>query len=242
LGLLGYTADVAGDGRAALKRWQSGDYALLLTDLHMPKMDGYELSQSIRSVEAGKRRMPIIALTANALKGEAENCRAAGMDGYLSKPAQLTDLRAMLKKWMPLAAESIPVELMSVETMPAFAAPSAPTTLAAALSVPVDVSVLKALVGDDPAMISELLHDFRLSATGIAAELRSACAAGQARASGAAAHKLKSSARSVGAVALGELCEAMEQAGNTGQVEALTVLLPRFEAEMAAVDDCLGSL
>jgi two-component system sensor histidine kinase/response regulator len=242
LGLLGYTADVAGDGRKALKRWQSGDYALLLTDLHMPEMDGYELSQAIRSVEAGKRRMPIIALTANAIRGEAENCRVAGMDGYLSKPAQLIDLRAMLKKWMPVAAESMPVELISVETMTALAAPSAPTTLTAALSVPVDVSVLKALVGDDPAMISELLHDFRLSATGIAAELRSASAAGQARASGAAAHKLKSSARSVGALALGELCEAMEQAGNTGQVEALTVLLPRFEAEMAAVDDYLGSL
>ena len=242
LGLLGYTADVAGDGREALKRWQSGDYALLLTDLNMPEMDGYELSLSIRSVEADKRRTPIIALTANAIRGEAENCRAAGMDDYLSKPAQLTDLRAMLEKWMPVAAESMPVEVMPVETMPALAAPSAPTTLAAALAVPVDVSVLKALVGDDPAMISELLHDFRLSATGIAEELRSACEAGQASATGAAAHKLKSSARSVGALALGELCDAMEQAGKAGQVEALTVLLPRFEAEMAAVDNYLGSL
>jgi len=242
LRLLGYTADVAGDGREAMKRWQSGDYALLLTDLHMPEMDGYELSLSIRSVEADKRRTPIIALSANAIRGEAENCRAAGMDDYLSKPAQLTDLRAMLEKWMPVAAESMPVEVMPVETMPALAAPSAPTTLAAALAVPVDVSVLKALVGDDPAVVRELLHDFRLSSTGIAEELRSACEAGQATASSAAAHKLKSSARSVGALALGELCDAMEQAGKAGQVEALTVLLPRFEAEMAAVDDYLGSL
>ena len=109
-------------------------------------------------------------------------------------------------------------------------------------TAPVDVGVLKALVGDDPAVIRELLHDFRLSAAERAAELRSACAAGQATATGAAAHKLKSSARSVGALALGELCDAMEQAGKTGQVEALTVLLPRFEAEMAAVNEYLGSL
>jgi two-component system sensor histidine kinase/response regulator len=234
LGLLGYTADVASDGREALQRWQSGDYALLITDLHMPEMDGYELSLAIRSVEAGQRRIPIFALSANALKDAAENCRAAGMDDYLSKPAQIADLNAMLEKWLPLAAES-----RTVESLPALAAPSA---LAAAVSVPVDVSVLQTLVGDDPAVVSELLHDFRLSATGIAAELRSACAAGQASATGAAAHKLKSSARAVGALALGELCEAMEQAGEAGEVEALTVLLPRFEAEMAAVDNYLGSL
>lgn len=214
LGLLGFTADVASDGREALQRWQSGDYALLLTDLHMPKMDGYEMTATIRAAETGQRRTPIVALTANALKGEAENCRAAGMDDYLSKPAQLADLNAMIEKWLPVAAESRPV----------------------------DVSVLKALVGDNPAMISDLLDDFRLSATKIAAELRSACAAGQASASSAAAHKLKSSARSVGALALGELCEAMEQTGKAGAVEALTALLPRFEAEMAAVDDYLGSL
>ena len=234
LGLLGYTADVAGDGREALECWQSGDYALLLTDLHMPEMDGYELSLAIRSFEADQRRMPIIALTANALKGEAENCRAAGMDGYLSKPARLTDLKTMLEKWLPVAAKSMPVE-----AMPALASP---TALPAAVSIPVDVGVLKALVGDDPAVIRELLHDFRLSATGIAAELRTACAAGQATATGAAAQNLKSAARSVGALALGERCDEMEQAGKTGQVEALTALLPRFEAEMAAVDEYLGSL
>ena len=213
LGLFGYTADVASDGREALERWQSGDYALLLTDLHMPEMDGYELSLAIRSFEAGERRIPIVALTANALKGEAENCRAAGMDDYLSKPAQLADLKAILEKWLPVAA-----------------------------SVPVDVSVLKALVGDDPAVIRELLHDFRVSATGIAAELRTACAAGQATAAGAAVHKLKSSSRAVGALVLGELCDEIEQAGKAGQVEALTALLSRFESEMAAVDEYLGSL
>src|SRR5258706_13510688 len=72
LQLLGYAADVAATGREALKRWQSGNYALLLTDLHMPEMDGYSLTMEIRVGERGQGRMPIIALTANALQGESE--------------------------------------------------------------------------------------------------------------------------------------------------------------------------
>ena len=105
--------------------------------------------------------------------------------------------------------------------------------------VPVDVNVLKALVGDDEAMIREFLHDFRLSAAKIAAELRTACAAGQAAAAGALAHKLKSSSRSVGALALGELCFEMEKAGKAGDAKALTALLPQFEQELAVVNEYL---
>ena len=96
LALLGYAADVASDGREALALWHSGDYALLLTDLHMPRMDGYELTQAIRAEEKDGRRIPIIALTANALKGEAERCHAVGMDDYHSKPSPLAELKGVL--------------------------------------------------------------------------------------------------------------------------------------------------
>ncbi|WP_239288760.1 PAS domain S-box protein, partial [Candidatus Nitrotoga sp. 1052] len=168
LALLGYAADIAGDGREALKRWGSGDYALLLTDLHMPEMDGYQLTAAIRVDEvskAGKRRIPIVALTANALKGEAEHCRAVGMDDYLSKPVQLADLKATLAKWLPAAAASPATPAPPVP-------PAPPATAPAAAAGPVDVSVLEGLVGNDPAVISELLRDFRSSSVRIAAELR----------------------------------------------------------------------
>src|ERR1043166_4969172 len=88
LGLLGFAADVVGDGRTALEHWRSGGYRMLLTDLHMPEPDGYELTTAIRAEEQGPRPTRIVALTANAVKGEAENCRAVGMDDYLSKPAR----------------------------------------------------------------------------------------------------------------------------------------------------------
>ena len=235
LGLFGYTADVTDNGRAALERWQSGDYALLLSDLHMPNMDGYQLTAAIRAAEIGNAHMPIIALTANAVKGEAEHCRAAGMDDYLSKPARLADLKAMLEKWLPVAAESRPAA-----PMPVLAAPTALS--AAAAYVPVDTSVLEALVSNDPAVIREFLLDFRVSAAKTAAELKAACDNAQAAQAGALAHKLKSSARWMGALALGELCDEIEQAGQAGQVEALPGLLSRFEAEMSAVDKYLDSI
>ena len=109
-------------------------------------------------------------------------------------------------------------------------------------NVVVDVNVLKALVGDDPAVMREFRHDFRVSAAKIATELKAACKNRQAAQAGALAHKLKSSARAMGALALGELCAAMELAGKSGDTKALAVLLPRFETEMAAVDEYLGSV
>ena len=101
LALLGYAADVSGDGRAALEHWQSGVYALLLTVLHMPQMDGYELTQAIRADEKGARRIPIIALTANALKDEAVRFREIGMNDYRSKPTPRAELKSVLNHWMP---------------------------------------------------------------------------------------------------------------------------------------------
>ncbi len=227
LALLGFAAEVADDGRAALEQWRSGDYGLLLTDLHMPEMDGYELTITIRAAEGDSRHIPIIALTANVLRGEAERCREVGMDDYLSKPVQLVDLKAMLEKWLPRGAHKnegdVPMD----------------NRLQASSPLPVDVNVLKQLVGDDDATLRDFLHDFHLSAKKIAVELRAACAAGQAEAAGALAHKLKSSSRSVGALALGESCAEIENAGKLGNSAAVAALLPRFEQALAQVEHFL---
>jgi HPt (histidine-containing phosphotransfer) domain-containing protein len=98
------------------------------------------------------------------------------------------------------------------------------------------VNVLKALVGDDEATIRDFLQAFRASAEKIAVDLRTACAAGQATTAAELTHKLKSSARSVGALALGELCAEMEKSGKAGDNEALAKLLPGFEQELAQVE------
>jgi len=211
LAQLGFAMDVAANGRQALEALRAGDYALLFTDLHMPEMDGYQLARQVRARESAGDHLPIIALTANALAGEAERCLAAGMDQYLSKPATLAELSAALERWFPASDPE-------------------------ATRQPVNVATLQALVGTDGAVVRELLQAFRLSAADLSNELSAALIARRSGEAAAVAHRLKSSARSMGALQLGELCAAIEAAGLAGDLAALPGLLARLRVEMAAVD------
>lgn len=106
LELLGYEASIAHTGLDALPMWRAGQFALLLTDLQMPGLDGYGLAEAIRREEADRgvspnRRLPILALTANAYHHEQARAEAAGMDGYLTKPLLLDALQAALERWLP---------------------------------------------------------------------------------------------------------------------------------------------
>lgn len=219
LAMLGLRADVAEDGREAFERWRRGDYALLLTDLHMPRMDGYELSIAIRAAEAGRRRIPIIALTANALKGEAKHCREAGMDDYLTKPVQLAHLKATLERWLHDSSEPPPAADVG--------------------DAPIDIRVLVALVGSDPVIIDDILSDFHATAARAAEEIHAAVLSGRHHGTEAAAHKLKSAARAVGALPLGELCARLEERSRVGDDAAVRNLLIDFEAEKLRVDAAL---
>lgn len=101
LELLGFTAEIAVNGEEALAKWRTGNFELLLADLHMPIMDGYSLAKAIRREEPSGQHLPILAFTANALKGEMKKALRVGMDGYLTKPIQIAQLRAALLEWLP---------------------------------------------------------------------------------------------------------------------------------------------
>ncbi|MGE5505937.1 MAG: response regulator, partial [Actinomycetota bacterium] len=105
LRLLGHTPSVFPDGAAALEAWTAGAFDMVITDCHMPRMDGFQLAAAIRQAEAAagpdNRRTPILAVTANALSGEAERCHAAGMDGYLAKPVELGRLKEAIDRLLP---------------------------------------------------------------------------------------------------------------------------------------------
>jgi PAS domain S-box-containing protein len=230
LALLGYAAEFAPDGEAALHRWRAGRHALLLTDLHMPGMDGYMLAQTIRREEAarGTTRMPIVALTADALGDAANLAAAAGFNDFLTKPLQIETLQAALERWLHPSM------------------PAAPGTAAGAPAgtpvVALDISVLQRLIGDDSATIHDFLQFFCDSTGQQCEELRSAWTGGDVLQVAAIAHKLKSSARSVGALPLGEICAGLERTAKTAELAALGPGMAEFENECQRVRDAVHAL
>jgi len=103
---LGWQADVAGDGAAAVDLCQRNDYAVVFMDCQMPQMDGYVATEHIRKWEAsnGKPAVPIVALTAHAMTGDRERCLDAGMNDYLAKPFGLEELRTTLERWAKVSS------------------------------------------------------------------------------------------------------------------------------------------
>jgi len=99
---LGYSVDVVGDGHEAVAAVRAGSYALVLMDVNLPTLDGVGATREIRALrDETKASIPIVALTANAMKGDAERYFAAGMSGYLSKPVDSQALKAALERWVP---------------------------------------------------------------------------------------------------------------------------------------------
>ncbi|KAA2284072.1 ATP-binding protein [Arenimonas fontis] len=210
LQLAGYASETAEDGLRGLEAWRSGRYGLVLSDVHMPRMDGYEMVRAIRDEEArtGKPRTPVIALTAAALKGEAERCLAAGMDEYLAKPVSIPELVAALRRWLP---HTVPLagDMKAASPLPQVS--SEPQ--------PLDAAVLEPLTGGDPVEIRAVLDDYLAATETDLKELRAAQASGDLARLASQAHKLKGAAKLVGALPLAEAALALEQAAKAGQWE-----------------------
>lgn len=215
LALAGYASETAEDGVEGLERWRSGRFALVLSDVHMPRMDGYQLARAIREDE-GRRdlpRTPMVALTASALKGEAERCLAAGMDDYLAKPVGIQTLGACLQRWLPHTAGDGGQGPDDIQR-----ANNAQVETAAALtgdSGLLDHSVLRDLTGGNDADMHLLLSDFLDSTLGDIALLDQLREAGNLPEMTRQAHKIKGAARLVGANQLAEAAAALEAAGRS---------------------------
>jgi len=205
------TITVAAHGKEVLSLLKENSCDLLLMDLDMPEMDGYELTGTIREDEKAQssERAPIVAITANALLGEADNCLAAGMDDYMSKPIDMRELRDKLVRWMPHFNPKEDSLKDSTPTKPAENVTSKENND----SDTIDSSALMDMFGDDQDMFKEILNDFIDPSQKIIEEIKAGCEQRSTEAVKQAAHKLKSSARSVGANALADLCYELETAG-----------------------------
>lgn len=242
LALMGVSVEMANDGLDALARWRAGRatqrHSLLLTDLHMPGIDGYTLAATIRSEEGAALRLPIVALSANAMSGEIDRCRLAGMDDYLSKPVQLEQFRELLQRWLPTddghALESLdPLE--STDAMPAMECNEMDVFEVELGDVAFDDHALARLVGDDPALLAEFRQRFVLSSLNTMDEMRRAAGQGDTAALADLAHRLKSSSRAVGAIGLAACCERIERASPLSAA-------PQMHIHMAAMEDALADV
>jgi signal transduction histidine kinase/DNA-binding response OmpR family regulator len=214
LATLGVVADSAIDGLAGLQAWQRGCYAIVFADVHMPQMDGLEMTTEIRRLETaeGRPRTPIVAVTANAMAGEDERCRAAGMDGWLAKPVSRARLRATLQRWLQGQHAVAPA---------------------------IDRAVLDPWVQDDEAARRDVLAKFGLSASQSRRDIETAMAEGDLAALAAAAHRLRGSALAVGARALSDAATTLERAAKAGDrascqdgLGPLAVEVQRAQAEI----------
>lgn len=190
--LLGYTAEIADDGEKALKKFNSKNYALVLTDCFMPEMDGFALSHAIRKINA---KIPIVAITANALKGEEIRCFEAGMNDYLAKPIELKKLQALLEKWLtkktPIKTNA-PIENFNNQEL------ASPEVLAQA-------------IGHDPILQQSIFQKFILEAQQSTSVIQQAISQRKIKDIAVQAHKLKSSAGFIGSYQLSSLCEKLEK-------------------------------
>ena len=208
----GYAHEMVEDGALALKRIEAGGgFGLLLTDFHMPEMDGFELTRAVRAREArlanardgGGARLPIVALTADALAGTEERCLKAGMDGYLTKPIDSRLLAATLERFLP-AARGLRRRADNA-VAPAPAALSKPSPAPKIDPQVLDLGRLTETFGSIDADARAFLGGFAKDARRMAEAMQAALDAGDQAKARHHAHALKGSAFSTGAKRLGQV-------------------------------------
>jgi signal transduction histidine kinase/DNA-binding response OmpR family regulator len=232
LDLLGVPADVVASGDAAVDAVASRPYDLVLMDCQMPVMDGFEATRAIRAREAGaNRRVPIVALTANALEGDRDACHTAGMDDYLSKPFSQQQLSALLTRWLPAADAAAPAGASTPVV-----ASNAP---APASGDAIDPNAWTALLAlqrpGQPDVLAKLMTTYLQSALDLVAAIKQALEQADAAALHRAAHTLKSSSANLGAVALAARCKTLETLGREGTLPQAASMLADLERDYALV-------
>jgi PAS domain S-box-containing protein len=228
LEIIGYKADYAVNGLEALNYWREGNYDILLTDINMPKMDGYELTRTIRSEEKGcEKKLVIIAVSANAMESDIKECFDEGVDAVISKPVELEKIREILEEWAP-KKRTIDFDIIdtSIED-------GKDNTGIDHRTNAIDLKVLEQSVGTNIVVHQQLLTAFVGELPVETNELINAVSCRNHHQLSGAAHKLKSSSRSMGAVSLGDICHQLEFSGRDLDWPEIENLMP----ELALIQD-----
>jgi PAS domain S-box-containing protein len=234
---LGCSYDIVPNGEEALRAIERERYHIVLMDCQMPVMDGYAATRAIRELEQreARTRTPVVALTANALVGDAEQCLASGMDDHLAKPYTRKQLGSMLARWLPADC----VETQEADDSGLHDAPEA-----LARDTMLDQAALdniRAVDDEDGSVLAEVIQMYLDEVPGHVAGLQGAAAAKDGPALARNAHALKSASFNVGAKGIGELCRKIEKQGKAGElgdavdmVAAVVAMLERVQPALRA--------
>ena len=226
LGKLGYCVDVVANGNEAIKALENISYSIVLMDVQMPDMDGYEATRIIRSPGSGVRNhdVPIIALTAHAMQGDREKCLEAGMDDYIPKPVTKEDIAGILLRWLPdenvkgsngMVSYHDDIREMNVSKQ----TPELETAI-------FNRDAFYRRISNDADLIVELIHSFRKTMPEQIENLKNFIEEGDAIASSKQAHSIKGAVLNMGGEALGEVARKMEIFGKNENLKEMRSLLP----------------
>jgi PAS domain S-box-containing protein len=228
---LDYRVDVVADGRAAVVAWQTGKFDLILMDCQMPQIDGYAATREIRKLEEGKRRIPIVALTAHAMKGDEEKCLAAGMDDYLSKPIDRIKLDACLERLLS-STDSAGLTLATQEA----------SIVGESANDPVDWETLLESVDGDEAFARDLVEAFIEIGKQELVAIARALGTGEAAVVRDSAHTLKGASVNLHASSATSAAAQLEMAAASGEDAQISALADKLATEVSRTIEYLTSM
>ncbi|MCL1138764.1 transporter substrate-binding domain-containing protein [Shewanella pneumatophori] len=250
LSKLGYVGDIFADGQQALTAYHQQKYNLLLTDCHMPELDGYGLVNAIRENERSLQlaRLPIVALTANAMSSEKERCQHLGFDDYLIKPISLNQLSQVLQThlsdepatYADETAENVSPEALQVEA-DGVLSELTPTPVAETLTPVIDLDALVGNFGDMAICIS-LLNKFLATSQQDLPSLQQAVVNADFDAIGSIAHRFKGAAGVIESKALAQLAKELEATAVAHDLNHCQLLLTKLELTMKQITEVVEQL
>lgn len=222
---IGYTAEIASNGEEALQKISTQHYHLVLMDCQMPVMDGFEATKKIRSLPMPKAVVPIVAMTANALKEDAAKCYAAGMNDYISKPVALGTLKEVIEKWTHNVGET---SNSSSDVSNTFDYQTEPV---------LNKKTIRELkeMDDGQGWYEGIVKKFMDDATSMVESLKQSIEKKDSKQIFEYAHKFKGSSGNVGASRLMKLCGILERDAECSQLNTMREIIDRISEEFEAV-------
>lgn len=247
LAKLGYRADAVANGREVIHALQSIPYDLVLMDCHMPEMDGFEAAALIRKSDGAgalNPRLPIIALTALAMRGDKERCLQAGMNDYIAKPIRISEFATKLEHWLPkrtFSGETPRKGIAPPQHLTEKAAATADAKQDAEANLLNEAEMLELMMGDRD-LAKSTIASFLEIVPGRLAALSVNLAKGETEAASIESHTIKGSASAIAANAMSQTAREMENLLRGGKLDSARAYLSAMETEFSRLKQRLGAL